>query len=53
MAIYEHFCSTCTVTFSVQRPMSAAADPAKCPSCGLYAARILSVAQIPPSTVQK
>jgi putative FmdB family regulatory protein len=53
MPIFEHYCSTCTLTFERQRPMSAAADPAKCPTCGLYAARILSVAQIPPSTVQK
>jgi putative FmdB family regulatory protein len=53
MAIYEHACSSCVTTFEVRKPMAEAAAPARCPNCGLFAARILSVAQIPPSTVQR
>jgi putative FmdB family regulatory protein len=44
MPIYEYNCKACDAKYEKMRPMSAADDAAKCPSCGSpKTARALSV----------
>jgi|FLYL01.1.fsa_nt_gi putative FmdB family regulatory protein len=41
MPIYEYYCEHCDKVFERMRPISAAEEPAPCPSCGGEADRIL------------
>jgi len=41
MPIYEYSCDRCGV-FSQFEPVQSASEPRICPTCGLYAARIMS-----------
>ena len=43
MAVYEYYCGTCDTKFEKLRPMSAAGEPAECPTGHPGAIRILSV----------
>jgi putative FmdB family regulatory protein len=43
MPIYEYWCSRCEREFEQLRPMSQAAQAAKCPTCGAEAEKLPSV----------
>lgn len=43
MAVYEYRCRTCDDVFEQRRPMSAAGDPAACPSGHTDTVRLLSM----------
>ena len=43
MAQYEYRCERCRTQFELQRPMSAATEPAPCPQCGGVGHRLTSV----------
>jgi putative FmdB family regulatory protein len=42
MATYEYRCPACGSEFEIARPMSEAAQPAKCPKCGAEAQKLIS-----------
>ena len=43
MPIYEYWCETCEREFEQMRPMSQAAEPATCPTCGARSEKLPSV----------
>jgi putative FmdB family regulatory protein len=45
MPLYEYACEACG-PFEVLRPVSAAAQPCACPSCGLVGRRLFSVPRV-------
>ena len=42
MAVYEYLCPKCRNEFELMRPISEAEKPAKCPTCGSKAQKLIS-----------
>ena len=42
MAVYEFLCPKCRNEFELMRPISEAEKPAKCPTCGSEAQKLIS-----------
>lgn len=44
MPIYEYYCASCKREFELMRPITQHDSPARCPSCGVDAQKLVSAA---------
>jgi putative FmdB family regulatory protein len=52
MPLYEYFCESCNTVFEALKSVSASAQPAKCPTCGREAGRIMPTSFASMSRIQ-